>query len=67
MNTGSGSDKREAFSILTSLFKTKREITLEPWYLIRDYNGWDPDLEGAFANTVLTTLDANPTGTQTQF
>jgi len=67
MNTGSGSDKREAFSILTSLFKTKREITLEPWYLLRDYNGWDQDLEGAFANTELTTLDANPTGTQTNF
>ena len=67
MNTGSGSDKREAFSILTSLFKTKREITLETWNLIRDYNGWDPELEGGFANTVLTTLDANPTGTQTEF
>jgi len=67
MNTGSGSDKREAFSILTSLFKTKRAITLEPWYLIRDYNGWDQDLEGGFSNTVLTTLDANPTGTQTEF
>jgi len=67
MNTGSGSDKREAFSILTSLFKTKRAITLEPWYLIRDFNGWDQELEGAFADTVLTTLDKNPTGTQTQF
>lgn len=67
MNTGSGSDKREAFSILTSMFKTKREITLEPWNLLRDYNGWDPDLEGDFANTELTTLDKNPTGTQTTF
>jgi hypothetical protein len=65
MNTGSGSDKREAFSILTSLFKTKRELTLEVWNLIRDYNGWDASLLGGFANTQLTTLDANPTGTQT--
>lgn len=65
MNTGSGSDKREAFSILTSLFKTKREITLEVWNLLRDFNGWDPTLLGGFANTELTTLDANPTGTQT--
>lgn len=65
MNTGSGSDKREAFSILTSLFKTKREITLETWRLLRDYNGWPQDLEADFANTELTTLDANPTGTQT--
>ena len=65
MNTGSGSDKREAFSILTSLFKTKREITLEIWNLLRDYNQWPPELQGGFANTELTTLDANPTGTQT--
>lgn len=65
LNSGSGSDKREAFSILTSLFKTKREITLDVWRLLRDYNGWDSDLEGDFANTELTTLDANPTGTQT--
>lgn len=65
LNSGSGSDKREAFSILTSLFKTKREITLEPFNLLRDYNGWPQDLEADFANTELTTLDANPTGTQT--
>ncbi|MCT8340500.1 hypothetical protein MG296_10580 [Flavobacteriaceae bacterium TK19130] len=67
MNTGSGSDKREAFSIMNSLFKTKRETTLEIWRMLRDYNGWDPNLEGDFAVTELTTLDANPTGTQTQF
>ncbi len=67
MNTGSGSDKREAFSILTSLFKTKRQISLEPWQLLRDYNGWPKDLKADFANTELTTLDANPTGTQTKF
>jgi hypothetical protein len=65
MNTGSGSDKREAFSILTSLFKTKREISLEPWQLLRDYNGWDEELEAEFANTKLTTLDANPMGVET--
>lgn len=65
MNTGSGSDKREAFSILTSLFKSKREISLYPWQFIRDYNGWDEDLEGGFGNIELTTLDSNPTGTQT--
>lgn len=64
LNSGSGSDKREAFSILTSLFKTKREITLEIWNLLRDYNAWQEDLEGGFANTELTTLDKNPTGTQ---
>lgn len=65
MNTGSGSDKREAFQIMNALFKTKRETTLEVWRMIRDYNGFDSDLEGDFAATELTTLDKNPTGTQT--
>jgi len=64
LNTGSGSDKREAFSILTSLFKTKRETTLDIWRMLRDYNQWPEELEGDFANTVLTTLDKNPTGVQ---
>lgn len=64
LNSGGGSDKREAFSILNSLFKTKRETSLEIWRLLRDYNGWDADLEGDFAATELTTLDKNPTGTE---
>lgn len=64
MNGGSGSDKREAFSILNALFKTKRETTLEMWRVLRDFKGWDTDLEGDFAVTNLTTLDKNPTGTQ---
>ncbi|MCC4228381.1 hypothetical protein [Zunongwangia profunda] len=66
LNGGSGSDKREAFSILNSLFKTKRETTLDIWRLLRDYNGWDENLEGDFAVTNLTTLDKNPTGTQNE-
>lgn len=65
LNSGSGSDKREAYSILTGLFKTKRETTLDVWRLLRDFNGWPANLEGDFSNTELTTLDANPTGTQT--
>jgi len=64
LNGGSGSDKREAFSILNALFKTKRETTLEMWRVLRDFKGWDEDLEGDFAATELTTLDKNPTGTQ---
>ncbi|TXK73950.1 hypothetical protein [Mesonia sp. HuA40] len=61
-----GSNKREAFSILNSLFKSKREITLDIWRLIRDYNGWNQNLEGDFAVNNLTTLDKNPTGTQNE-
>ena len=67
MNSGGGSDKREAFDIVNSLFKSKRDITLQMWRFLRDYNEWDEDLEGDFAITELTTLDKNPTGTETKF
>lgn len=67
LNSGSGSDAREALNILNSLMKTKRETTLEVWRTLRDYNGWDATLEGDFAVTELTTLDKNPTGTENKF
>ncbi|WP_340074544.1 hypothetical protein [Leptobacterium sp. I13] len=64
LGAGSGSDKREAWFILSALMKTNRETTLEPFEFIQQYNGWPPDLIGGFEDTVLTTLDKNPTGTQ---
>lgn len=64
LGAGSGSDKREAFTILSALLKTNRETTLEIFEFIQDYNEWDPELIPAFENTILTTLDKNPTGTQ---
>ncbi len=64
LGAGSGSDKREAWFILSALMKTNRDTTLEPFEFIQDYNGWDDSLSGAFEDTILTTLDANPTGTQ---
>ncbi len=62
LGAGSGSDKREAFTILSALFKTNRETTLEVYDFIAQYNGWDTTIRAAFENTILTTLDANPTG-----
>jgi len=64
LGAGSGSDKREAFTILQALKKTDRETTLEIYDFIAGYNGWDDTLEAQFENTVLTTLDKNPTGVQ---
>ena len=64
LGAGSGSDKRESWLILSAMKHTDRETTLEPFEFIQQYNGWDPNLIGAFENTVLTTLDKNPTGTQ---
>lgn len=64
LGAGSGSDKREAFTILSALFKTNRETTLEVYDFISQYNGWDATIRAAFENTILTTLDANPTGSK---
>ena len=65
LGAGSGSDKREAFLILSALYKTNRETTLEIFEFIQQYNAWDSTIKPAFENTILTTLDANPTGTKT--
>lgn len=64
LGAGSGSDKRVALSILLSLFKTNRETTLEVYDFISQYNGWDNTIKPQFENTIVTTLDANPTGVQ---
>jgi hypothetical protein len=65
LGAGSGSDKNAAFNILQSLKKTDRESTLEIFDFIAGYNAWDETITANFENTVLTTLDKNPTGTQT--
>ena len=64
LGAGSGSDKRESFLILSALTKSNRETTLEVFDFIKEYNKWDDNLIGGFEDTVLTTLDKNPTGSQ---
>ena len=62
--SGSGSDKREAYTILSTRMPIKRLRTLEIFERIRDWNGWDESLYGNFPNINLTTLDKNPNGQQ---
>lgn len=62
---GSGSDKREAYTILSTRMPVRRIHTLEIFDRIRDWNGWDETLYGRFPNINLTTLDKNPNGQQT--
>lgn len=64
LGAGSGSDKTAAFNIINALMKTPREITLDSYEFIRDYNGWDPTIMASFENILLTTLDKNPTGSE---
>ncbi|MGB0867970.1 MAG: hypothetical protein ACPGSD_00110 [Flavobacteriales bacterium] len=66
LGAGSGSDKREAYTILGSLMKTNRVTSIDSFYFIKDYNGWDSKLHADFSNTILTTLDKNPTGSETK-
>lgn len=42
---GSGSDKREAFWALNAEMGTYRQVSLDPLYFIRDFNGWGNDVE----------------------
>ncbi|WP_431166331.1 hypothetical protein [Tenacibaculum halocynthiae] len=64
MGAGGGSDKREAWTILCARSKPKRETVLESFEFIQQYNGWSDEVLGGFEDTVLTTLDKNPTGSQ---
>ncbi len=57
LGAGSGSDKRVAFNVYVSLCQADRDAILEPLYFIRDYNGWDPELEFRFKYPMITTLD----------
>ena len=61
-NAGSGSDKREALLLMNAWMQIYRDVTLAPLYLVRDYNGYDPEMMFGFRDMVLTTLDKNPKG-----
>lgn len=63
--SGSGSDKREAYTILCSRLPVKHAMTLEIFLTIRDWNEWDQTLVPKLPNVSLTTLDKNPTGQTT--
>lgn len=54
---GSGSDKRVAFNVYVSLCQADRDCILEPLNFIRDYNGWDEELEFRFRYPMITSLD----------
>lgn len=62
---GSGSDKREAWTILNAMMQRSRAHTTDAFYFTRDYNGWDAEVQTGFRQVTLTTLDKNPTGRET--
>lgn len=52
-----GSDKREAYNIWITLIDLYADIILKPYEVIRDYNGWNPDMKFSFSHAILQTLD----------
>jgi len=63
--SGSGSDIREAWNLHTGIKSGHREASLEVLDFIHEYNGWSPELSYGYKDMSMTTLDKNPTGTQT--
>ena len=63
-SAGSGSDKREAKEIFISNLGLQRRRFLDWLYFLRKFNEWPRDMEFGFKDTILTTLDKNPTGTE---
>lgn len=60
--SGSGSDKREAWTILCAKFPIKQMRTLAIFENIKYWNNWDPTVFGKYPMMNLTTLDKNPNG-----
>ena len=57
----SGSNVREIFTMKQALEKGSKDIVLEPYFVIKNYNNWDVEFDIPFMQ--LTTLDKN-TGAQ---
>lgn len=63
LGSGSGSDLREQFNYYIQVMTTiPREITLEPWELIKQRNGWPAEIHLGYRDIVLQSLDQNKSG-----
>lgn len=60
--SGSGSDKREAWTILCAKLPIKQIRTLQIFENLKLWNNWDLTVFGKFPNINLTTLDKNKNG-----
>jgi hypothetical protein len=46
--SGSGSDKNAAYNLFMASVRPYHDLILEPLYLVKEYNGWDAELEFRF-------------------
>lgn len=54
-----GTEARELFIIKQALMKPIRDLFVQPLYIAKEINGWDPDIHFVIPNIMLTTLDKN--------
>jgi hypothetical protein len=59
---GSGSNIREAYTVLSASLVPKRIYVSDDWLFWRAFNNWPRNLIGMFSGVNLTTLDKNPNG-----
>ncbi len=59
---GSGSNIREAYTVLSATLVPKRIYVSDDWQFLKSFNGWEKSLIGQFSSVNLTTLDKNPSG-----
>lgn len=54
---GAGSNIREAYNLFILENQPNQDLLLAPLYVVRDYNGWPPEIVFRFKNSLMTTLD----------
>ena len=62
-SSSGGTYQREMLLIKQSKVAPMQQLMLYPWFVTRDFNGWDPHLSFRIRQRVLTTLDNSKTGT----
>lgn len=61
-SSSGGTQQREMYELKKLLTVPTQRLLLKPYYVARDFNGWDEHLEWEIGSMTLTTLDRNKNG-----
>lgn len=61
-SSSGGTQQREMYELKKLLTVPTQRLLLKPYYVARDFNGWDEHLEWEVGSMTLTTLDRNKNG-----
>ena len=61
-SSSGGTQQREMYELKKLLTVPTQRLLLKPYYVARDFNGWDEQLEWEIGSMTLTTLDRNKNG-----